>query len=355
MNEESKSFQKDIQALEEKINDESICEKVYNTVRTPLPDGSEFRKYKTKTMEIFDIFNNQTIEPILSIETMTVLSEYTENKDSKRLVQRAILLWELYTKQYEQELLMELVFQGLTGELLKEFISVFYQPLAQVYKAADLSTTVMHVSSFIADLIQLIDQVHKQDNKFGSIQQFIDLVQRHEQHFYDFVHNVHSQEASTVFDELVQYLDKLFTFVTDGMPGKLDLNHCIHRAGVENDLDELKNEIDALCQYRYQQKLYQFERQKHKLMMHSNVDENQTEFFGFIPKRSEMVNALDDLEDIEQHQESDSVQSCTSSVSSGSHISHKGFQAPELTLIPKLLPFFVNDVSQMIHRQASAK
>lgn len=342
MNEESKTFQKEIQVLEEKINNKFICEKVYNAVRTPLPEDSQFRKYKTKLMEIFDIFNNKQIEPILSLEQMTILSEYEDNPDSKKLVQRSIQLWELYTKQYEQELQMELVFQGLTGELLKEFISVFYQPLAQVYKAADLSTTIMHVSSFITDLVQLVHQIQKENNKtFNSTTQlFIDLVQRHEQHFYDFVHNVHSQEASAVFDELVQYLDKLFTFVTDGMPGQLDLNRCIGRAGIQ-DTDELKQEIDALCNFRYQQKLYRFKRQKHKLM-HTTAPEDEKGFFGFIPKRNEVVNALDDYDD-------DDTDKSTSSLSSGSHLSHKGFQAPELTLIPKILPFFVHDVTQMIN------
>lgn len=339
MNEESKTFQKEIQTLEEKINDKSICEKVYNAVRTPLPDDSLFRKYKTKTMEIFAIFNNKDIEPVLSIDQLTKLSEYEENRDSKKLVQRTIQLWELYTKQYEQELLMELVFQGLTGELLKEFISVFYQPLAQVYKAADLSTTITHVSSFITDLVQLVDQIQKEksDNKFGSIQVFIDLVQRHEQHFYDFVHNVHSQEASTVFDELVQYLDKLFTFVTEGMPGELDLDHCIERAGIK-DLDGLKQEIDALCEYRYQQKLYRFERQKKKLML---------------PEQNEMMDVLDDLNSDESSMSSASSLASGSSLSSGSHLSHKGFKAPELTLIPKILPYFVQDVTQMINKQSS--
>lgn len=43
MNEESKVFEKDIKILEEKIQDKVICQKVYNAVRTPLPENSNFR------------------------------------------------------------------------------------------------------------------------------------------------------------------------------------------------------------------------------------------------------------------------------------------------------------------------
>lgn len=43
MNEESKVFEKDIKILQDKIQDKVICQKVYNAVRTPLPENSNFR------------------------------------------------------------------------------------------------------------------------------------------------------------------------------------------------------------------------------------------------------------------------------------------------------------------------
>lgn len=43
MNEESKVFEKDIKILEEKIQDKVICQKIYNAVRTPMPENSDFR------------------------------------------------------------------------------------------------------------------------------------------------------------------------------------------------------------------------------------------------------------------------------------------------------------------------
>lgn len=382
LNEESKAFQKDIEVLEKKINDKTICKKIYNAVRTPLPAQTNFRDYDSSTLELLALLGNDEIEPLLSAEQITLIADFDSSHEGKKLIKHGIQLWELYARQYEQELMMNLVFQGVTGELLKEFISVFYQPLAQVYKAADISTTIRHVANFFDDLISVIDDLQdkdeEQENVSDTIQLFIDLVARHEQHFYDFVHNVHSQEASKVFDELIQYVDKLFTFVAHGIPGKLDINHCIERAGIESrtDLDSLEKEIDSVCDYRYQQKAYRFERQRRKMMVHSGV--NADDLFQFIPKSSEMMGALQDFDELEYDVDIDdgkeefsssssssssssdnnseysdassgsSIPSRRSSKSSGSHLSHVGLDKPVLTLIPKIVPYFVQDVHELM-------
>ena len=391
INEETKSHQKDIEILEEKINDKVICKKIFNAVRTPLPDNTNFRNYKSGTMELLALLGNDEIEPLLSAEQIMLIADYDASHEGKKLIKHCIQLWELYARQHEGELMQNLVFQGVTGELLKEFISVFYQPLAQVYKAADISTTIRHVATFLDDLISVIDglQGHEHDQDVSeTIQLFVDLVTRHEQHFYDFVHNVHSQEVSTVFDELIQYLDKLFTFVSHGIPGKIDMNHCIEKAGVESrqDLDLLEKEVESICDYRYKQKMYHFERTRQKLLIQSGGGNNgatvegvttildqdsiakRQDIFEFIPKSSEMMGALQDFDELEYDEDekdafsasshsdfsdedassSSSIPSRRSSKSSGSHVSHAGIEKPILTVIPKIVPYFVDDVFNMM-------
>lgn len=359
LSDESKSYQKDIKVLKAKINNDVLCDKLYNAVRTHVSEDAEFKSCKSKTLELLDILaNNNDIQPTISAEQVTEIAN--SNKQTKRLLK----LWELYAKQYEHELLQDLFFQGLTGELIREFISVFYQPLAQVYKAADISTTIRQAGHFVDDLLSLVDKIYKQNEQETSIQQFIDLVQRHEHHFYEFVHNVHSQEASNVFDELIQYLDRLFTFIAEGIPGKIDMNHCIEQAGIK-DVSELEQEINALCEYRHQQKVHRFERQKKKMQHGANMDAqmHKDDIFEFIPDRNEIVNALDEFDDFEEESSSDDSSSSSDSESSSvddsrrrsselsgaSQLSYAGIEFPQLTIIPKILPWFIKDVSKMIY------
>ncbi|KAI8877894.1 hypothetical protein K501DRAFT_229436 [Backusella circina FSU 941] len=346
MSEESKSFEKEIIVLEQDIDDDAISKKLYNAVRAPLPEEYQF---KDDISELYFLFNNNAIEPVFSSDQIADL----EISKNKKTIKKMLRLWELYTKQYEHELTMELVFQGVTGELLKEFISVFYQPLAEVYKAADISTTIYHVQGFLDDLLDVIDNDITSDVS-DSIQLFTDLVARHEQHFYGFVHNVHSQQASRVFDELIEYVDRLFTFLSQGMPGKVDMNDAIREAGIQTYSD-LEAEIDALCDYRYKQKVYRFERLKHKFMIQSrgmedHERERNNEIFQYIPKSSEMEGALGDFDEIGYEDPGRDTDHDDDGRSMKSQASSLAGSPPQLTLIPTIVPYFVKDVIQLINK-----
>jgi hypothetical protein len=56
MSEESKSFEKEIQVLEQDIDD-LISEKLYNGVRTPLPENYLFKGKSTYIPLLKDVLN----------------------------------------------------------------------------------------------------------------------------------------------------------------------------------------------------------------------------------------------------------------------------------------------------------
>lgn len=47
--------------------------------------------------------------------------------------------------------------QGSTSELLKDIITIFYTPLAQVYRAASIAESLSDLQSFINDLIRTVE------------------------------------------------------------------------------------------------------------------------------------------------------------------------------------------------------
>lgn len=52
-------------------------------------------------------------------------------------------------------------FKGVTAELLKDIITIFYAPLAQVYKAASISDSFGDLQTFINDLIRTVEQTEE--------------------------------------------------------------------------------------------------------------------------------------------------------------------------------------------------
>ena len=47
--------------------------------------------------------------------------------------------------------------QGSTADLMKDIITIFYSPLAQVYRAASISDSIADVQNFINDLIKTVE------------------------------------------------------------------------------------------------------------------------------------------------------------------------------------------------------
>jgi hypothetical protein len=88
------------------------------------------------------------------------------------------LLLKLWTKRREKEGLLALIFevspfacdkmvlmcQGVTAELLKDIITIFYAPLATVYKAASIADSLGDLQSFMNDMIRTIEQVDESES-----------------------------------------------------------------------------------------------------------------------------------------------------------------------------------------------
>ncbi len=51
--------------------------------------------------------------------------------------------------------------QGTTADLLKDIITIFYAPLAQVYRAASIADSLGDLQNFMNDLIRTVEQTEE--------------------------------------------------------------------------------------------------------------------------------------------------------------------------------------------------
>jgi len=98
-----------------------------------------------------------------------------------------------------------------------------------------------------------------QEDPGRTVQTFIDLVDRHEQAFYSFVHKVHSK-GSDLFASLMAWIEVFLDFIRDGIPPaasggptRLDLEVLLPHSGPER-LAMLR-EVDAIAVYHYKLKV----------------------------------------------------------------------------------------------------
>lgn len=91
-----------------------------------------------------------------------------------------------------------------------------------------------------------------QEDPGRTVQTFIDLVQRHEQAFYGFVHKVHSK-GQGLFDSLMSWVELFLNFARDGVGEKVDLEFLLPHAGEERM--NILCEVDAVASYHYKLKV----------------------------------------------------------------------------------------------------
>lgn len=345
MNEQTKDLQKDIEELQLKINDPPLCEKVANAVQSAIPAGVNLGK-TSPIQETLELLKNPAIQPVLTPQQIlrVAFANQPGKLEARALVENLHKLWILYARKQEQELLMSLVFQGVTGEIIKDLFAIFYEPLAQVYKAANIGDSIGHVAGFVNDLIAVIDKLDVEDAT-NTAQPFIELVQRHESEFYQFVHNVHAQDQSKLFDNLLGYVDNLFGFVAHGIPTRIDIEKITVEAGITSaEIPALKQEIDALCAYHYSRKQRHLERKRQKLMTTNDVADTE-EMFNFLPDNKEVIGVFNDMAEVDY----ESDEETSSGGSSSSLVAHEStIVPPTLVLIPKIAPTFVKHVQQIM-------
>ncbi|KAI8883445.1 hypothetical protein K501DRAFT_323467 [Backusella circina FSU 941] len=332
MNDESKEMQKDIEELQQKINDPHLCKKVENTIKTDMPPDLVFSGNNIK--DTLDMLKNPSIEPVLTSEQImhVAFANQPGNKEAHQLVEQLYDLWVLYARKQEKDVLMSLMFQGATGDIIKDLFAIFYTPLAQVYKSANISDTIGHVSGFIDDLVKVIDDLESVTN---TTQPFIDLVQRHEQEFYSFVHNVHAQDKSKLFDGLLLYVDSILNFVATGLPTRIDIDKITTEAGIDPAAyPALKQEIQSICMYHLARKERHLERKRQKLM---STTEPAIEFS---PDNDRFKGALDDFSEMEEGDWDQSTDSLAHEMT---------LKSPTLKIIPTILPTFVNHVTRVLN------
>lgn len=274
--EETKLLEEDIEAVKEKVDDPMMCEKVRVFIYAP-PEIQQFYKEEAaaEEMHLIAIVLRNSEHPVLSRPQMYRVAKAWEKyrqyinyrkeldhpdddegpKDEEAwLFEDLQLLGKLYSRLRDREQLVSLIYEGNTADLLKDVITIFYSPLAQVYKAANIADSLGDFQAFMSDMIRTVEQTEElsQEDPHQTVQAFIDLVERHEQMFYSFVHKVHSRGGS-LFDNLMRWIEIFLTIVRDGIGDRTSAEFLLPHVGQERGA--IMKELDKVALYHYKLKL----------------------------------------------------------------------------------------------------
>ncbi|OCF31899.1 PX domain-containing protein [Kwoniella heveanensis BCC8398] len=266
----------DIEAVQEKIDDPVLCQKIEQYAMAPFEIQEVFRKdAASEGIDLLVVILRSPSVPSLSRPQFQRVARATRayheyknaqaelddsdddmgpDNDDAWLYEDLSVLLKLWMRKREKEGLLALIFEGVTAELLKDIITIFYAPLATVYKAASIADSLGDMQAFINDMIRTVEQVEElsQEDPQRTVQTFIDLVQRHEQSFYTFVHNVHSK-GQGLFDSLMAWIELFLDYARSGLPRPMDLEFILPAA--DEARRAVMKEVDAVAEYHYKLKV----------------------------------------------------------------------------------------------------
>lgn len=346
LSEDVKALQEDIAAVMDKVEDEALGEKIRQYVYAPKDIKAVYRADAVaEKQHLWTVVLRSAEQPVLNRAQMNRVArasrahaaylrhraELADSDDDDGpqdedawLYEDLTVLAKLYARLREKEDMIALIFEGSTSELLKDVITIFYAPLATVYKAANIADSLGDLQTFINDLIRTVEQVDTPGtvDPQRTVQIFIDLVQRHEQSFYSFVHKVHSKGES-LFDNFMRWISLFLTFIRDGLGEPISLEFILPHTGDERM--QILKEVDAVAVYHYKLKLAYEDKVRRRFARNSTrqyEDEAATQALvdSFVVDLSlgDIVAEAPELEDSDDEDETDSSEYDSDEYTTGS-------------------------------------
>ncbi|KAL9106079.1 MAG: hypothetical protein Q9227_008865 [Pyrenula ochraceoflavens] len=284
LNDGIRAFQKSIDSLVAKIGDETLTGKIKTFVNADEAVKNDLRGEATadEVDLVVVILRTEQFTPELSPEQIgKVFNAYVawnnavenvdeEMKQGAQLFAYLKQLLKMLTRQRDKAMMLNMIEESNTLHLFRDLFTIFYEPLIRVYKSANIYSSITDFAEFAEDAITVVEKAQRQDvaaDPNQTVQNFIDLCQRHEHNFYKFVHEVHIHDNG-LFGSLMAWLEDILEFLRHGPKGgKLDMNALFQGAVDLKQIDKegAIAEINALVQWQEARKRWHQDKTRQKM------------------------------------------------------------------------------------------
>ncbi|KAL3427619.1 px domain protein [Phlyctema vagabunda] len=167
LNDGIRSFQKSIDALVAKVGDPVLCSKLqkFSGAQEDIKNTIRLEAVSDDVDIVVAILRSELIEPPLNSEQIgKVFNAYVawnhvvenvdeEMKQGAQLFSHLKQLLKLYTRQRDKAMMLSMIEEPVTLQLLRDLFTIFYEPLVRVYKSANVYNSVTDFAVFIDDMI----------------------------------------------------------------------------------------------------------------------------------------------------------------------------------------------------------
>ena len=207
-------------------------------------------------------------------------------------------LLKLYVKEHDKKLMRQLWQDPELNVLLKAIVSLVYEPMIKIFKVARMDIALRNFEKFMSDLIKLMNEIIT--GQAGAVSQFDiiasinDLLTKHQDSLFDFVHDVYVHDTENIFEGFIVWFMDIIKFLQRSKFGKtegrINLNAIIKQNNDSIDIELLKRQVDDVIARKLgARKLY---KQLVDLKVSNNNENNENKGNSVRKLRRQTINKI---------------------------------------------------------------
>lgn len=175
-------------------------------------------------------------------------------------------LLQIYIRERDKRLMKKIWQDPELSQLLKSMVTLFYEPLVRIFRVSKMDVAFKNFEKFMNDLVALLDDVingrGSYSTSFGIVDAISALVKKHEDSFFQFIHDICSNDSEKTFEGMITYLTMTIKFLQKSRYGsgeRLDLAKLVNQCSDRDiNFELLKEQLDALVKSKQEaRQLYQ--------------------------------------------------------------------------------------------------
>lgn len=209
LNEDLSDFHKELTDLESKLKGyEKYLERIQNytkllidainTIRDEAVEGGEdnmLMSILSTNVLAPEVTDEDFATTFTDIETSYIhYQEISEKKDLARseLYMNLKQYWQIQVRCRDKDLLKQLWQEPELTELIKKFLTIFYQPLMTIFAKSDIHIAFRGLQKFMDDLVTTVSKINEEEiyymNTFEIYNRLKSLMDRNESVIWEFIH-----------------------------------------------------------------------------------------------------------------------------------------------------------------------
>lgn len=211
--------------------------------------------------------------------------ELSIRHDKTELYSNLKTIFKLYVKNHDKDILKQIWSEPELISILKDLLTMFYQPLVELFRNAHVDVALKNFESFMDELIikieKLSNEIYTTDTS-KIVDEITQVINNHQDEFYRFLHDVYINDSDMIFQKMIIWINNLLKFLrnsknlNNNLNLRLDLNELIAKNAV--DEQAVVNEIDSIIErIKIQRKNYLEKLNKSKQGEHYDDEEDDHE------------------------------------------------------------------------------